>query len=123
MPSPCKDFNKYFRDIFIASGTRRVVIMHFGNFVVTTFAMVTLFLYFFWIQTICTDINQIVRICLLQRELGLISFSSITGNKCCHGNTFYLHSKPSLDWIILVFLTIPGNKCCHGNTFFCFLDL
>ena len=39
---------------------------------------------FLCVQNLCTDINQIVRICCLQRELGLIGFSAITGNKCCY---------------------------------------
>ena len=34
-------------------------------------------------QNLCTYIKQIVRICLLQRKLGLVSFSAITGNTCC----------------------------------------
>ena len=43
----CKDFNKYFQDIFLTRGTRRVVIKPFGNFLVTTVAMATPFLYCF----------------------------------------------------------------------------
>ena len=45
--NPCKDFNQYFWDIVLARGTRRVVNMLFGNFLVRNVPMATLFLYFF----------------------------------------------------------------------------
>ena len=65
--------------------------------------------------------------------LELTSFSTIPGNKCCHGNTFsvsgpkYKHfcgffAFQTLHGLELIsFSTIPGNKCCHGITFFLFL--
>ena len=36
----------------------------------------------------CTDFHQIFRICLPQEDLGLIRFWGVSGNNCCHGNTF-----------------------------------
>ena len=57
--------------------------------------------------------------------LELISFLTILGNKCCHGNTFFLGlinifmgsllsiSRHRLE--LISFLATPGNKCCHGN--------
>ena len=59
-------------------GTRRVVVVIFGKFIVTTVAIATLFSVFSFFGT---DNDQIVRICSLQRELGLIYFSAVTGNK------------------------------------------
>ena len=32
-----------------------------------------------------------------------------------------LHSKPQHRLVLTSFPTLPGNKCCHGNTFFLFL--
>ena len=59
----------------------------------------------------------------------MIAFLAISGNKCCHGNTFScflgfsifwggsLHSKPLHGLELISFLTITGN------TFFLFLGL
>ena len=63
------------------------------------------------------------------RELRLISFSAITGNKYCHGNTFLcfmdlnifmgsLHSISLHELELISFSAIPGNKFYHGNTYF-----
>ena len=61
------------------------------------------------------------------------SFSTIPGNKCCHGNTFLLflglinnfmgslHSINLHRLELISFSAIPGNNCCHGNTFLLFL--
>ena len=53
---------------------------------------------------------KFVRICISQRVLELISFSAISGNKCCHGNTFFCFldsflwdlciPNPYRDWIL-----------------------
>ena len=67
-------------------------------------------------------------------RLELISFSAPPGNKCCHGNTFFLFlgltnifmcsllSIPLHRLVLISFWATPGNKCCHDNTF-CFLGL
>ena len=34
------------------------------------------------------DYHQILRVCLPQEDLKLVIFSGVSGNNCCHGNTF-----------------------------------
>ena len=62
--------------------------------------------------------------------LELMCFSMIRGNKCCHGNTFFLFFglikyfygffvlKPLHRMEPISFSTSPGNKCGNGNTFY-----
>ena len=89
-------------------------------------------LWVLWNPNLCIYINQVLRICLVQRDLRLTSFSAISGNKYCHGNTFLCflglqmflgswHSTPLHGLELISFLTIPGNNCCHSNTFTVYL--
>ena len=86
-------FETIFLGIFVARATRRVVIIFlatFGNNYChgNTFSILLFLLGISWMlypQNRGTDIYQIVRKCLLQRELGLISFSatSMTTQESC----------------------------------------
>ena len=69
-----------------------------------------------YIQNLCTGINQVVWICLLQRELRLnkYNFFLFLRLKILFGGS--LHSRPLHGLELVSFSTIPG-WCNHGNTF------
>ena len=53
----------------------------------------------------CTDFHQIFRGCLPQGDLELIRFLGVSGNNCCHGNTFKIFSLK---------ICVPQPKPLHG---------
>ena len=78
---------KYYMGSLLFIPLNRLELISFSTHLATSVAMATLFLF-----------------------LGLKSLSWCS-----------LHSKPLHGLVLISFSLMPGNKCCHGNTFFLFL--